>query len=193
MADQHRTSPESLARLATLQNEPYRYTLLSAIRMLDCVFRDPAPTGKSNRPINESLRLGQRPSLNFAPSSLASFQRRNSDGKWQLQTSFLGVFGPNGPMPTHITDFADQRLKHHRDPTFAAFVDLFHHRMASFFLSRMVLESTDSAPRSSGNGSIHRICGLIVWARHEIVAKSRQDAGPCQVFFCGPSGFPDTT
>lgn len=133
MADQHRTSPESLARLATLQNEPYRYTLLSAIRMLDCVFRDPAPTGKSSRPINESLRIGQRPSLNFAPSSLASFQHRNSDGKWQLQTCFLGVFGPNGPMPTHITDFADQRLKHHRDPTFAAFVDLFHHRMASFF------------------------------------------------------------
>ncbi len=133
MADQHRTSPESLARLAKLQNEPYRFTLFSAIRMLDCVLGDQAPTGKSSRPTKESLRIGQRPSLTFAPSSIASIQHRASDGKWQLQTYFLGLFGPNGPLPTHFSDFADQRIKHHRDPTFSAFADMFHHRLASFF------------------------------------------------------------
>ena len=133
MADQHRTSPESLARLRTLQNEPFRFSLLSAIRMLDCILGDQEQTVKSNRPSKESLRIGQRPSLAFAPSSIASIQNRASDGKWQLQTYFLGLFGPNGPLPTHFSDFADQRIKHHRDPTFSAFADMFHHRMASFF------------------------------------------------------------
>ncbi len=133
MADQHWTSPESLARLRTLQNEPFRFTFLSAIRMLDCISGDQEQTGKSSRPSKESLRIGQRPSLTFAPSSIASIQNRTSDGKWQLQTYFLGLFGPNGPLPTHFSDFADQRIKHHRDPTFSAFADMFHHRMASFF------------------------------------------------------------
>jgi type VI secretion system protein ImpH len=87
----------------------------------------------SNRPSKESSRIGQRASLTFAPSSIASIQSRASDGKWQLQTHFLGLFGPNGPLPTHFSDFAEQRIKHHRDPTFSAFADMFHHRMASFF------------------------------------------------------------
>jgi type VI secretion system protein ImpH len=133
MADQHRTPPESLDRLRSLQDEPHRYSLLSAIRILDCILGDQEQTGKASRPSKESLRIGQRPSLTFAPSSIASIQSRASDGKWQLQTYFLGLFGPNGPLPTHFSDFADQRIKHHRDPTFAAFVDIFHHRMGSFF------------------------------------------------------------
>jgi type VI secretion system protein ImpH len=133
MADQHRTSSESLDRLRMLQDEPHRYTLLSAIRLLDCMLGDPQQTGRASRPSKESLRIGQRPSLTFAPSSIASIQSRASDGKLLLQTYFLGLFGPNGPLPTHFSDFADQRIKHHRDPTFAAFVDIFHHRMASFF------------------------------------------------------------
>ncbi len=133
MADQHRTSPESLDRLRSLQDEPHRYSLLSAIRILDCILGDKDQTGKASRPSKESLRIGQRPSLTFAPSSIASIQSRASDGKWLLQTYFLGLFGPNGPLPTHISDFADQRIKHHRDHTFSAFVDIFHHRMASFF------------------------------------------------------------
>ncbi len=133
MADQHRTPPEPLDRLRTLQDEPYRFTLLAAIRMLDCILGDEEQTGKASRPSKESLRIGQRPSLTFAPSSIASIQSRATDGKWQLQTNFLGLFGPNGPLPTHFSDFADQRIKHHRDPTFSAFADMFHHRMASFF------------------------------------------------------------
>ena len=133
MADKHRTSTESLARLRSLETEPHRYTLLSAIRMLDCILRDEVPTGKSGRPSKESLRIGQRASLTFAPSSIANIEHRISDGKWHLHSHFLGLFGPNGPLPTHYSDFAEQRIKHHRDSTFSAFADIFHHRMASFF------------------------------------------------------------
>jgi type VI secretion system protein ImpH len=133
MANQHRTSSESVERLQALQDEPFRYSLLSAIRILDCMMGAEEQTGKSSRPSKELLRIGQRPSLTFAPSSIAGIQPRASDGKWLLQTYFLGLFGPNGPLPTHFSDFADQRIKHHRDSTFSAFVDIFHHRMASFF------------------------------------------------------------
>jgi type VI secretion system protein ImpH len=33
----------------------------------------------------------------------------------------------------HITDYARARIRHHADPTFHRFLDIFHHRMLSFF------------------------------------------------------------
>ncbi|MCC6510646.1 MAG: type VI secretion system baseplate subunit TssG [Pirellulaceae bacterium] len=133
MADQRRTQTDSLEKLRALQLQPYRYGFFSALRMLDSMFPDSPRTGTSDRPGEEAIRLGQDPNLKFAPAPLASFQRRASDDTWQLKTYFLGVFGPNGPMPTHITEFVQQRIQHQRDHTFARFADIFHHRMATFF------------------------------------------------------------
>lgn len=131
MADSNRTPPDSLKSLGELQAAPYRYNYFSAIRKIDCVFKDSPRTGNADRPTQEELRVGQLPSLKFAPSSLVSFQLQQ--GKWHLQTYFFGLFGPNGPLPTHFTEHAHQRILHHRDYTLAKFVDMFHHRMATFF------------------------------------------------------------
>jgi type VI secretion system protein ImpH len=46
---------------------------------------------------------------------------------------FLGLFGPQGPLPTHYTEYARDRIRQAGDHTFAAFVDLFHHRMLALF------------------------------------------------------------
>lgn len=131
MADTGRTPADSLKKLESLQAAPYRYNYFSAIRMLDCVFSDSPRTGTSDRPAHEAFRIGQLPTLKFAPSSLSAF--RQEHGHWLLQTYFFGLFGPNGPLPQHLTDYTQQRMVHHRDQTLAAFVDIFHHRMATFF------------------------------------------------------------
>jgi type VI secretion system protein ImpH len=36
-------------------------------------------------------------------------------------------------MPLHLTEYARERLRNDRDPTMAAFADMFHHRMFSLF------------------------------------------------------------
>ncbi len=131
MADTNRTSSDSLKDLVALQADPYRFNFFSAIRMLDCVFNDHPRTGTADRPSQEALRIGQVPTLKFAPASLAAF--RQQYGHWFLQTYFFGLFGPNAPLPRHLTDFAQQRIHHHRDQTLASFADVFHHRMATFF------------------------------------------------------------
>jgi type VI secretion system protein ImpH len=43
------------------------------------------------------------------------------------------LFGPNGPLPTHLTEYARERLRHAADPTFSRFVDIFHHRFLALF------------------------------------------------------------
>ena len=133
MADQVGPSTDTLNKLLAIKKEPFRYGFFNVVRLLDCIFRQKARTGDSDRPQDDAIRIGQNPSLIFAPSTIASFELRASDATWHLHTYFLGIFGPNGPLPSHITDFAQLRIKHHRDETFARFADVFHHRMASFF------------------------------------------------------------
>lgn len=45
----------------------------------------------------------------------------------------FGLFGPHGPLPLCLTEYARDRIFHHGDATFASFCNIFHHRMASFF------------------------------------------------------------
>jgi type VI secretion system protein ImpH len=51
----------------------------------------------------------------------------------RLSQRFLGLFGPNGPLPLHMTEYAGDRLRHHHDHSLASFADMFHHRLVSFF------------------------------------------------------------
>jgi len=46
---------------------------------------------------------------------------------------FFGLFGPNAPLPLHLTEYALDRRHNARDDTFIAFADIFHHRMLSLF------------------------------------------------------------
>jgi type VI secretion system protein ImpH len=43
------------------------------------------------------------------------------------------VFGPNGPLPLHLTEYARERERNHGDATFRRFADVFHHRMYQLF------------------------------------------------------------
>jgi type VI secretion system protein ImpH len=47
--------------------------------------------------------------------------------------AFLGLFGPYGPLPQHFTEYARERVSSTGDRAFAAFADLFHHRMLLLF------------------------------------------------------------
>jgi len=72
------------------------------------------------------VRLAQEPSVVFAPSTLAGFE---SGVVPRLLVHFFGLFGANGPLPLHLTEYARDRLRRDKDPTFSRFADVFHHRM----------------------------------------------------------------
>ena len=78
------------------------------------------------------MRLGQDPDLSFAPAPLASFET-DGGGPPRLQVRLFGLFGPNGPLPLHITEYARERLRLAGDPTLSRFLDVFHHRFLALF------------------------------------------------------------
>lgn len=131
-----RSAPDSLTRLDPLERiaaQPWRYEFFSAMRWLENYYRDEPRFGTARKPANEPVRLGQTADLSFAPSSLHAVVRDAVNGKPRIEVRFFGLFGPNGPLPYHLTEHARQRLMHHGDAGFARFADMFHHRLLLLF------------------------------------------------------------
>jgi len=124
---------DSLTLFAALSESPYRYDFYQTLRRLECVFDTKPRWGHARRPADEAVRFGQEPELSFAPSPLASFQSGRDGRPPQLQVRLFGLFGPNGPLPLHITEYARERLRNFNDPTLSRFVDVFHHRLITLF------------------------------------------------------------
>jgi type VI secretion system protein ImpH len=70
--------------------------------------------------------------MDFAPTPLAGWRKAWRGAPPWLAVHFFGLFGPNGPLPLHLTSQAFERIRG-GDPTLAAFADLFHHRLLSLF------------------------------------------------------------
>ncbi len=132
MAGTHGNTDAYLALFQALEEEPYRFGFYEAMRQIECCYADRPRFGRSLRPGDDPIRLGQRPSLRFAPATLASFQHRENAAQL-LQVYFFGLFGPNGPLPLHLTEYVRQRKRNAKDPGPADFIDIFHHRLLSLF------------------------------------------------------------
>ena len=79
------------------------------------------------------MRLTQEPSLAFAPAALESFRGAQGSEPHRLTEYFFGLFGPHGPLPLHMTEYARERELNADDPSFRRFADIFHHRLLLLF------------------------------------------------------------
>ncbi len=132
MANQIRNQSCAVRVLSDFQQEPYKYDFYQFMRLIECMYPDKQRFGYSVKPSDDAIRMGQLPTMQFAPGALATFEM-NADYPAVLKVFFFGLFGPNGPLPIHLTEFARHRLNIAKDPTFAEFADLFHHRLLSLF------------------------------------------------------------
>jgi type VI secretion system protein ImpH len=111
---------------------PGRFDLFQALRRIEAAHPHKPRLGDALRPGDEPLRFGGEPALNFAPTPITRLER-GPHGPPRLVQRVLGLFGPNGALPTHLTEYARERQLHHGDRSFAAFVDLLLHRFGLMF------------------------------------------------------------
>ena len=116
-----------------LQTAPHEHDLYHALRWIDARAGSPALLGQAQRPQDEPVRMRQTPSLQFAPSTLAPTRRTARVSKPEISIYSFGLFGPNGPLPLHLTEFVREREHHFGDVTLSAFADIFHHRAILLF------------------------------------------------------------
>lgn len=116
-----------------LEDAPYEYDFFQTLRRIECLFPGKPRLGAAQRPADEPLRLGQDPSMAFAPATFGSFAHEAGGRAPRLGVAFFGLIGPQGPLPLHLTEFVRDRLLHHGDRTLARFFDLFNHRFLELF------------------------------------------------------------
>jgi type VI secretion system protein ImpH len=136
VADARRSDPTGRATdlLVQLAAAPWRFGFYQAMRRLEALYRDRPRLGLSTRPAQDPVRLAQEPSVEFAPATLAGWEEPPEDDRpARLLVNFFGLFGPDGPLPLHLTEYARDRRRNHRDPSFQRFADIFHHRALSLF------------------------------------------------------------
>jgi type VI secretion system protein ImpH len=119
--------------MPSLIARPWAWDFYQALRRIECHWPARPRLGTARRPVDEPVRLAQATELSFAPSSLASAAHDPRSGKPRIEVRFFGLFGPNGPLPLHLTAYARERRLHRGDETLARFADLFHHRLLLLF------------------------------------------------------------
>ena len=90
--------------------------------------------GHSRSPAQDPVRFAQSPVAGLCPlHPRGRRSTRTRPARPCFTRRHFGLFGPNGPLPLCLTEYARDRILHHGDPTFAAFCNVFHHRLISFF------------------------------------------------------------
>ncbi len=140
----------------SLQKELHCYGFFQVMRLLECAYSYKYRFGHAPRPsLEPPIRLAQQVALNFETASLTSFTKHKLSlvpletnflgflGPEQpnkayiavsvLKQRFFGLFGTNGAMPLHLTEYIHERIHRYRDHTLSAFADIFHHRLACLF------------------------------------------------------------
>jgi type VI secretion system protein ImpH len=137
VAGEESSSSADRVRLEDLLREvgkrPYGYDFFWLMREIECACADRARLGQATRPIDEPIRIGQEASLVFAPATLSYVEEATAHHPPRIGVYFLGMLGPNGPLPIHLTEYARDRLRNAADPTLVRFLDLFHHRALALF------------------------------------------------------------
>ncbi len=115
--------------IRALLAEGRRFSFFQAVRLTERIRADSVRIGRQGPAERESIRLRPTKSLSFPRSDLESCEFNERDGRYQITTTFLGLYGSTSPLPTYFSQellWEDDSENCTRD-----FLDLFHHRLLS--------------------------------------------------------------
>ena len=147
--------------LAQLEKNPEKHHIFHAFRILESAFLELPRIGEARRPREDKFRFGQEAELTFAASSLAEFTPPDNVKPGRLTNRFFGLFGPNGPLPLHMTEYARGRLRHYGDGTLIAFANMLTHRMGTlFYRSWRSAQPAASFDRGENDDFEHKVAAI---------------------------------
>jgi len=160
------SSAAPAARLASfwqdLAERAFRFDLYYALRRIEAAHPQLPLLGRAARPSDEPVRVGQEPSLAFAPAAIAACEPGRGATPPRIIIHSFGLFGPNGPMPNHVTDYVRDRLRNNDDPTLARFADILHQRLILLFYRAWAgAQSTVSLDRAGDDSFSRYVASLI--------------------------------
>ena len=129
MASQDGSRSDRLTHFQRLCERPESYHIFFALRVLEAEFKDQPQFGRSLRPRDDKMRLGQEATMAFPRSTIFKVDVPAGTKPGRLENYFFGLFGPHGPLPAHLTEYARERHRNEKDPTFVSFANMLTHRI----------------------------------------------------------------
>jgi len=152
-------------------NQPYEFDFHQAIRLLEKMHPQAIPLGEGSNPLKEALSIKARVTLSPSSADLQSLVLTSPDHPVVLTVNFLGLAGIQGPLPTPFTELVIERLRH-KDTNLSDFLDIFNHRLASFWhrmRKKIVLGLAQVPPEATAAGK----CFLDLVGIEEAALKNR--------------------
>ena len=171
-----RPGPADLTHYAQLSRDPRSHHIFLALRILEAHHADRPRLGLSRRPAQDAVRLGQDPHMGFARTTISAFGPDRRSGRTRLANLAFGLFGPQGPLPLHLTEHAHRRTTRHRDTAFVAFADMLTHRLMSLFYRAWTTgQPAPSFDRPDADPLARKVAAL---SGRDGAAMARRDAMP---------------
>jgi type VI secretion system protein ImpH len=133
MANSNRLAKRYLEELSNDPEILYQQGFAPLLRYLDANAPLASRIGYSVSPKQDFARFGQAPLLHFHSSAFTKVKFDRNSGDYKIKNSYWGLLGINGPLPSHLTEYAIERNYRLKDSTFTEFLDIFNHRFISLF------------------------------------------------------------
>lgn len=114
-----------------IKSDPFRHNFYTVLREFERYAASKPRIGDGVTVKDDIVVLSQDPFTAFPASNIAGIESTRG-GASRLSIRFLGMFGPQGALPLHITE-TSQIWTNGRDPSFARFVDLLSTRFLQLF------------------------------------------------------------
>jgi type VI secretion system protein ImpH len=132
MAAALRQHDTGITELQTFFKKPFEFGFFQAVRLLRRWLPGRAPVGRFSPPASEATRFIAHPSLSFPASEIQELTVPDDGSPITMQVNFMGLSSPQGVLPNPYTELILERAQK-KDNALRDFLDLFNHRLISFF------------------------------------------------------------
>lgn len=131
MVPPDRPPPEHLSFLAGLGEKVRRGGLFSLVRQAEARAPGLPRLGTAKRPSQNIVDLTAVPHLSFPARTIEAVEVKG--GRAKVSGYWLGLTGPMGPLPTHLTEYATYERRYGKTRPFGDWLDVLAGRMLQFF------------------------------------------------------------
>ncbi|WP_420382734.1 type VI secretion system baseplate subunit TssG [Novosphingobium sp.] len=105
--------------------------LFAVVRHIEARRAELPRLGAARLPSQNVVDLAQQPAMGFVGGTLASIEPHH--GRHQLRGFWLGLTGPMGPLPSHMTEYACHERRHAAQTPYSDWLDVLAGRMLQLF------------------------------------------------------------
>lgn len=127
-----KSAPAHLRFLREAMEQAHRYGFLALVRKAEARAPQLPRVGRSRLPSQNVADLAHSPTLEF-PAPTVERIETGASGRARIRSLFMGLTGPMGPLPIHLTEYAFHERRGARAQPFGRWLDVLTDRMLQFF------------------------------------------------------------